>query len=87
MATKKKSQTITIKTDEENPEPMEIIAKSIIEISNAFEKMNNSRLKRRVILLLLRDMTNISISDIDVILNAAIKLKDHFLKDVAPAKR
>ena len=51
MATK----TITVKTDEENPEPVEIIAEAIIEISKAMGRINNGRLSKRAIILLIHD--------------------------------
>jgi len=41
-------QTIKVKTNEENPESIELIAQSIINVSEAFEKINSSPLKRRV---------------------------------------
>lgn len=82
MATKNK-QTITIKSNEENPEPLELIAQSIIKVSEAFAKISTSRLKQRVIVLLIRDMNaSLKISDIEAVLNTVPKLKDHFIKQV-----
>lgn len=75
-----KKQVVTIKSDEKNPEPLEIIAKSIIEVSRGFQRMNESRLKRRVIVLLLHDMTGTPINHINTILDAAPKLEEHFTK-------
>ena len=77
-----KSQQITVKVNEENPEPIELIAKSIIDISNSFQRINESRLKRRVIILLLEDMTGVSITSINKILDAAPKLKDVYIKEI-----
>lgn len=82
MATKNK-QTITVKSNEENPEPLELIAQSIIQVSEAFAKINSSRLKQRVVVLLIRDMNaSLKISDIEAVLNAVPKLKDHYIKQV-----
>jgi len=78
-AVKNNSQTITVKTNEENPEPLEVIAKSIIDISDAFKKLGQTRLKRRVILLLIKDHTGVSFSEIEKVLDAATKLKDIYL--------
>lgn len=50
-----KTQKVTVKTNEENPEPVEIIADAIIKISEAFESMKNSRLTQRALLLLIQD--------------------------------
>lgn len=79
-------QTITVKTDEENPQPVEIIAQSIIDISNAFQKINESRLNRRALVLLIRDQTNLGMNEINLVLNIVPKLKDIYLKNV-PAKK
>jgi DNA-directed RNA polymerase beta' subunit len=77
-------QVVTIKSDEENPEPLEVIAKSIIEVSDAFQKIHESRLKKRVIVLLIKDMTQgIGITEIETILDVVPKLKDRYLKAVA----
>jgi MinD superfamily P-loop ATPase len=75
-----KSKTITIKTNEENPEPLELIAKSIIDIAQGFERLKSSKLKQRVIVLLIRDKTGVSITDIERVLDVASDLKKHFIK-------
>jgi len=81
-AKKNNLRTVTIKTDEENPEPYELIADSIIKISEAFEKINSGRLKRRVILLLIKDMTGIGLSEIEKVFIAAEGLKNTFIKSM-----
>lgn len=84
MANKKTTnQTITVKVNEENPEPLEVIAQSIIEVAEAFKKIQNSRLSKRVIVLLIKDMTrNIGINEIEAILDAVPKLESYYLKSV-----
>jgi hypothetical protein len=80
-----KTQTITVKTNEENPEPMELIANSIIEISDAFKKLGNSRLKKRVIVLLLFDMLKsrgVGINQIECVLDAAPMLEAYYIKQI-----
>jgi hypothetical protein len=79
---KAQNQTITVKVNEENPEPLVVTAKAIIEISEAFIKINNSPLKRRAVVLLLQDATKISQRDINLILDVAPKLKDFYVKEV-----
>lgn len=80
---KSKAQTVRIKSNEENPEPIEIIAQSIIDVSAAFEKIAQSRLSKRAVVLLIRDATrNISINDIEVILDVVPRLKDIYLKRI-----
>lgn len=83
---KNTTQTITVKVNEENPEPMELIAKSIIEISDAFDKINKSSLSRRAIVLLLQDITKLGQRDINSILDAAPKLKSFYIKSLANGK-
>jgi len=77
---KAKEQSIVVRQNEENPEPMELIAASIIEISNAFQKMNASKLKPRTIFLLIRDMTNLPLTTIEKVLSAAQSLEKTYLK-------
>ncbi len=75
-----KNQTIIVKVNETNPEPLEVLAKSIIEISDAFKKIQAGPLQRRTIVLLLKDYTGLAGRDIEKILDAAPKLKDYYLK-------
>lgn len=82
MTTKSKTTTITVKSNEENPEPIELIAKSIIEVSDAFAKIEQSQLKRRAIVLLLQDATGLGQGQINKILDAAPKLKSFYLKEI-----
>jgi hypothetical protein len=86
MAKAAKTQTITVKTNEENPEPLEVLAKAIIEVSEAAQKFQNSRLKSRAILVLIKDMTSLSMRDIETVLNAAAKLKDVYIKELPKGK-
>lgn len=69
-----------VKVSEENPEPTEIIAKSIIEIAEAVGKLENSRLKSRAIYLLIRDQTGLPLGEIERVLNAAADLKRDYIK-------
>lgn len=75
------SKTITVKTSEENPEPVELIAKAIIEVSDAFEKINQSRLTNKAIVLLLQDLCGLPQRDIKLVLHNAPLLKKYYLKD------
>lgn len=76
-------QTITVKSNEENPEPIEIIAQAVIDVSDAFKKIENSRLSRRAIVLLIKDRCNgIGITEIETILNVVPKLKDYYIKQL-----
>lgn len=77
---KSKDQKITIKVSEENPEPLELIAKSIVDIAEAIEKINNSKLSRRTVVLILQDATGITQREINMILDLAPKLRSTYLK-------
>lgn len=61
-------------------EMFEPIVTAIQEVSDAFKKLQNSKVKERVILLLLRDITNLPLADIQNVLNAASQLKSKYLK-------
>ena len=58
----------------------EPIVTAIQEVSDAFKKLQNSKVKDRVILLLLRDSTNLPLADIEAVLKAAANLKSKYLK-------
>jgi len=77
-----KAAKATVKINEENPEPEELIASSIIQLAEGVEKLNKSRLNQRAILVLLKDMTGISMNQIDRILKAVGQLKTHYLKEL-----
>lgn len=80
MVSKKQDHPITIKQDEKNPIPTEVIAEAIVEISAAIKKLNNSKLKPRVVYLLIKDMTGVPLGTIETVLNAAQSLEKTFLK-------
>lgn len=81
MKKKSATQTVTIKSEEENAPPYELIAESIIKISNAFDEMNKSKLQKRVVELLIKDQyPDMKIIDIRNILHIVPKLKDIYLK-------
>lgn len=80
--TKAKNQQITVKVNETAPEPLEVLAKAIIEVSDAFIKIQNGPLQRRTIILLLKDYTGLAGRDIEKILDAAPKLKTWYVKEL-----
>lgn len=73
-----------IKTNEENLEPAELIAQSIIQVSEAFEKIKKSGLSQRAIVLLLHDSIparyKVGQKQIEAILEYAPQLKNHYVK-------
>lgn len=82
-------KTITVKTKEENPEPVEIIADAIIKVSEAFEKMQKTKLTKRALLLLIHDncawnsgypRKKPTIKEIEAILDSVSSLKKAYIK-------
>jgi hypothetical protein len=77
------TKTITVKVNEENPEPLELLAKAIIDVSEGFEKINSCRLTRRAIVLLLQAAIGggrVTFQQINDILDYGPKLKSLYLK-------
>ncbi len=75
--------TITVRTDEENPEPVEMIADAIMRVADAFDRINKSSLSERAIILLLHDAigaSNISKKQIGYVLKYAPLLKNYYLR-------
>lgn len=76
-----------VKLDEENPEPMEIVAKAIIDISSAIKKMDAGRLKRRAVVLLIQDQTKLPINHIERVLNAIGDLEKDYVRPKPDTKK
>lgn len=73
-------QTLTLRRDETQPESMEILAQSIIDIDIAFKRWENGPLKRHTIILLLADATKLPRRDVKRIIEAASKIRQTYLK-------
>lgn len=75
MSNKKaQTQTITVNVNQENAPDLDLLADQIIEVSQAFKKIVNSKLKERTVLLLLQDATGVPMGTIKKILEAGPKL-------------
>lgn len=75
---------ITVVKDAANPEPIELLAKSIVEVSKAFEWLNNGPLTRRAIVLLLHDRIgaqHINKSQIELVLDNLPRLRAWYVKE------
>ena len=79
-----KAQNIKVIKDELKPETPEVLAKALIQISDAFASFLNSSLNQRAIITLLLDMpeirNKISRSEIELVLNNLPKLKSYYVK-------
>jgi hypothetical protein len=77
----------TVKKDPVNPEPTEIIAKAIIEVASAFQKINKGPLSQRAIILLLQDSMppdrRVSQKDIKLVLDYLPELKQFVKKPIS----
>lgn len=80
-----KASNVKVIKDELKPETPEILAKAIIQISEAFESFLNSNLTRRALITLLLDLpeirsSKVGRSDIELVLNNLPKLKGYYVK-------
>lgn len=87
MNKKANTKQITVKVNEQNPEPLDILSKSIIDVSDGFDKINKSKLTRKAIVLLLQNAigtTRITQQNINDVLDYAPKLKGIYTKPYPP---
>ena len=74
---------IKITKDQQNPEPVELLAKSIVQVAEASEKLLNAGLTRRAIVVLLQDgigSTKITKNQIRLVLENLPRLKAWYVK-------
>lgn len=77
------AKNIKIKKDKDNPESVELLAKSIIQVADGFEKINNSAFTQRAYIVLLYDaigVSKIKKKQIELVLEALPRLKAWYLK-------
>ena len=80
MAQKKQDQKLIVKKNPENPEPVELIAQSIIDVSNAWKKVRNSGLTLRALVVLIQDADkNLNQRDIHSVLDIVPRLADRYV--------
>ena len=63
------SNKITVKQQPEAPVAAEVLARAIVEISDAMKKVATSGLKRKAIVALIHDHSGIGKRDIEIVLN------------------
>lgn len=71
---------IIIKQDKEDPIADHVLAKCIVEISEAMQKLLSSGLNRRAIIALIHDRSKINKSDICIILNNLEALREDYCR-------
>ena len=74
---------IRIVKNEEDPEPVELLAQSIIQVADGFEKIKKSKLSQRAIVVLLQDgigAAKITKQQIALVLDNLPRLKAWYIK-------
>lgn len=74
---------IKIKKNEEKPESVELLASSIVKVAEGFDKIKNSPLNQRGLIVLLHDgigSANITKRQIKLVLEALPRLKGWYIK-------
>lgn len=66
---------VRVKQDPQEPVAAEIVAKAIIDISDAMKKLSNSGLKRAAIIALVHDSTGLPKRDIILVLTSLEELR------------
>jgi hypothetical protein len=79
MAQNEKIKTV-IKNGEE-PQPIEILESSIIEIAKGFKVLSKTRVKQETLVTLLHDYTKVSKVQIRYVLNCLSDLENLFLRN------
>jgi len=77
------AKNIRIKKSDDNPESAELLAKSVIQVAEGFEKILKSPLKQRALIVLLQDgigQSRISKGQIKLVLEALPRLKAWYVK-------
>ena len=74
---------IKIKKNEENPESVELLAQSIIQVAQGFEKILKGSLNNRGLIVLLHDAigaSKITKTQIKIVLDALPRLKAWYIR-------
>lgn len=75
--------TIKVVKDEINPEPVELLAKSIVQVADGFQKLLDSSLNQRALIVLLHDgigQGHITKAQIKLVLDNLPRLKAWYVK-------
>ena len=71
---------IKVKKSEENPESTEILAKAIVDISKAFNKLYDGGLNEDAIIILIQDSTKLPKRDIRLVLDSLRRLESWYCR-------
>lgn len=79
-----KKEPIRIVKDKEEPETTELLAKSVVQVAEASQKLLNSGLTKRAIVVLLQDgigVSKINKHQIELVLDNLPRLKAWYVKE------
>lgn len=79
-STKAAAPKVTVKRHAIDPEPVEIIAQSILDISSGVKAMFATRLTRKAIVVLIQHQSKLPMRDIECVLNNLECLEKDWLK-------
>lgn len=71
---------IAVKLDEKEPEPVEVMARAIIQISEAMAKISKTRLTRRALVVLIQANSGLNQGTINIVLDNLADLEKNWLK-------
>lgn len=77
-------ENIHVKKDEAQPESKELLAKSIVQVAESSQKLLNSGLSKRAIVVLLQDgigISKINKKQIELVLENLPRLKSWYVKN------
>lgn len=74
------NKKIQVKLNEVDPEPVEIIASAILDISKAMRHIESTRLTRNAIVALIKDRSGLNKGVIEIVLNNLEGLEKNYLK-------
>ena len=80
MTKQKYPLTVTVKNDSETPAAIEVIAQSVIDVSEAMKKIRSGKLTDRALILLIQDTCGVNQSDIKRVLDACEVLGHRYTK-------
>lgn len=80
------AKNIEVKLNEEQPESTEIIAASIIKISDGFSRLLRSGLNERALLVLIKDHTGVAMHEVKKVMDCLPRLKEIYCRQQKPKK-
>ena len=84
-----KMKKVIVKRNEDSPEPVEIIAQSIIDLSNSVKRIMGGRLNRKAVVLLLQSAcgaTKITKWQVELVLESLEDLRAIYIKKAEKQK-